>query len=76
MTKQLFELSLSEENCNPSSQLNCVPPSAPIPATPTTLADIPQSSKMVMPGTSDNPFADKSLDRCSGRSRQERACLG
>ena len=62
MTEQLFKLPPSEENCNPSIQLNDVPPSAPTPATPTTLADIPQSPKMVMPDCSDNLVGDKSSD--------------
>ena len=62
MTEQLFKLPPSEENCNPSNQLDDVPPSAPTPATPTTLADIPQSPKMGMPASSDNPVGEKSSD--------------
>ena len=62
MTEQLFKLPPSEENCNPSIQLNDVPPSAPTSATPKTLADIPQSPKMVMPDCSDNLVGDKSSD--------------
>ena len=62
MTEQLLKLPLSEENYNTSNQLNNVPPSVTTPATPKTLAGIPQSPKMVMPDSSDNPVGNKSSD--------------
>ena len=62
MTEQLLQFPLSKENYNTSNQLNNVPPGEPTPTTPKTLADIPQSLKMVIPDSSENPVGDESSD--------------